>query len=450
VPEESYHLGYPQENIQLLPQQPLEESQHEHEQDFLQPHVYLMPSVSSSSRDVMPHVGGGYVDNGDELTGRPVLRVIRPGFEDEDEPDERMLLDPLENLDPSEKAPIGQSIFDSYDVENEVRFIGKHTELPQPRLERYIKENILKFTSEFAAKVPAQRLPGTISRDGRFDIAGFDMTEMTAETAEMIEAGSREKAEYVGMTRATRLLQQGIRQAKKPETVRVAWSSPSKKDTNYSILFYFEVGAYDEAMQGYPVIEKILRYDEKYGDLRKSRRVYTELQSLANQPWSGHRLKTDVDFLHEPILLYGDERTDRHVMENICGIDMGDVDFTQEFEARVMSKLGPLIHGYTSLALSMADGRIPMTSVHLKKLEDSLGRIYYWSKEIAKLMKSEQLEPTNLAASMHIDVYDDKADEQYRAARDRGELVTEDGTSCPTVKNQSIYRMAEKQTKLCE
>lgn len=341
-----------------------------------------------------------------------------------------------------------ESIYSTYDVENEVDFLRRHSELPEARKAWYIEENLLKFASEFAAEVPVQRLPGVITHDGRFDIAGVDMVDMTAETSALAEAGPRERAEHSGLIRVVGLLQQGMSQSQSPESIRVAWSSPCKgADTNYSILFYFQVGSYDEGLGGHPVTQRILRYDEKYGNFARSKKIYSGVQSLANQPWTSHQFSTAEDFLNEPILFEGNEAIDNYVIEELCGIDPNALRFTQEFEQRVSQDLQPLIHGYVSLALSMAQGRLEVTPRRLQELEDGLGRIFYWSKQIADYMKSDRysVAPTG----MIVDVFDVKADDRYRAARDRGELTTDSGTSCPSVKSGSIYSMAEQQKKLC-
>lgn len=341
-----------------------------------------------------------------------------------------------------------ESIYSTYDVENEVDFLRRHSELPEARKAWYINENILKFVSEFAAEVSVQRLPGVITRDGRFDIAGVDMVDMTAETSALEGAGSRERAEYTGLTRVVKLLQQGVDQSESPESVRAAWASPCKgPDTNYSILFYFQVGSYDESLGGHPVVQRILRYDEKHGNFARTKKIYSGVQSLANQPWSSHQFSSAADFLNEPILLEGDEDIDRYIIEDLCGIDPYAFEFTQAFERRVSQDLEPLIHGYVSLALSMAQGRLEVTPDRLQELEDGLGKVFYWSKQIADYMKSDRYVVAE--TDMIVDVFDEKADEQYRTARDRGELTIDGGTSCPVVKSTSIYSMAEQQKKLC-
>ena len=294
--------------------------------------------------------------------------------------------------------------------------------------------------------MPYQKVPGVITRQGIFEVAGFDMTHMTEETAALAAAGPREAAEYRGMCRVTKLLQEGVRQAHDPTTVRVVQFSPAKDlKTNYGLCIYYEVGAYDNQLQGHRVTEKILRYDEDYGDTRASRKLYAHVQHKAQQPINAFHLHSGADFLLNPILMYSNARLDREIMQDVFHVDTSDIDFTEEFEKRALRELQPLFHGYISLALGIVSGQIQASEAQVKELEGTLSRIFYWSKEIGKRMKERGLIGEN---EKYVDIYAYDAYMHYRQARDRGELVLHNGTNCPTVK-RSIYSIAEKQTILC-
>ena len=345
-----------------------------------------------------------------------------------------------------EPQRVPESIFTTYDITNEVDFLARHRHLPLGRRKHYVEQNLLKFAGEFAAEVSYQNIPGVLTLDGKLEIAGFDVGAMAAETAELNAAGHRERAEFQGIQKVAQLMQKGMRKGAEPENIRVMWISPPKSpETNYGLGFYFQVGCYDEQLQGYQVTEKILRYDEKFGNLQQSKRVYTELQSKAGQPWSAHHLNSSADFLLEPILFYGDAALDREIMEDVFNIESDDIHFTREFERRVLGELQPLIHGYVALALEIADGKTQPTKGQTKELEETLERIFYWSKEIDKRMQERGQIPYN---EKYVDIYDSRAETQFRQAHASGEIMLMSGTNCAIVKG-SIYTFAESQTTLC-
>lgn len=348
-------------------------------------------------------------------------------------------------------ASRGEDVFNSYGVENEIDFLRRNSHKSPDELRYYLERNHVTFGTEFGAKLPYDEVPGLLD-DNRLEVAGFDMLESTRTAArlseEMAGAETRETHEAEAYARVHDALKSAIQQAEAMgqdvRSVRVVSVSPPKSEhTNYAFAFVFKVTG-KLADGTYTFDEEILRYDETFGRLANSRRVYRDMQQAIGQPVYETSLRSDRDFLESPLVYLSNSFADAAIRERIFAISDEDIHFTKEYQTRVTEELQPLINGYTALMLGMArgslDGADPKVLEQLDELQDTIGQIYHWSKEIYEKMDERRQHSLEQSEVPYVDVRDRRTYMEYRRARDIGRaLMIEGGSNCPVVQGKSIF-----------
>ena len=323
------------------------------------------------------------------------------------------------------------SIFTSYDIANEIDFLRDVRHLPLERRRDYLESNIKGFVSEFAGKVPHKTISGILTVDGNLEIAGFDMGEMMRDTAELAGPRSREWHERQGMKEVYKRLMDGYLDGAN----RVAWVSPSKsRKAKYGMVMYFELGDYDEALGGLKITERIIRYDEQYGNFAQSRRIYASLNGLAKYEsrLTMSTLKTDRDFLLNPVAFAGNAEIDDEILQSTFGYSREDVEYVHHFEETVQRELRPLINTYTSVALALSEGQYDDPELGYRYLEDVLGAIFNGARIIHEQLLDQQ---THVGYDLDFVQFGfapegDDYRHQIMALRDARPLVLEDGSNC--------------------
>jgi len=230
-----------------------------------------------------------------------------------------------------EKRP--DSIFRYYSLENEVEFLKKAEDLPLPKREYYVQENVKRFLGEFVGKIPYTTIPYEIDEAG-FSYAGLHVMDSYRKAARL--GGEREKAETAGFEQIEE------RFKKTSEDTSAFWISPPKI-ADYGFIFVLEK---DKAGL---VKEYILRYPEKRGQLEKSMSFFSQISP--NEP-----LPTNTDeFLLRPIPGKSeDKRENLEAVMRLMGINEQKIQASRRFENLVESNLGIWIKKYSEIMCSLA------------------------------------------------------------------------------------------------
>lgn len=253
-----------------------------------------------------------------------------------------------------------ESIFESYAVENDPKMLQRmikkahETGANAKQIEEmiyaydnvYLRANLLSYFEEFVAKIPEKSIHGVIKNDGTFEIMGMDMREMYVKTAEMAGQDSREWHEMEGLDKVYEALKTNN---------RAVWFSSSKL-ADYGFMMVFMKGEYDEKLGGYPIEERLLRYDEKLGEVGPTREMYKSVvDKFGLQAPNSDNFNDYKGFLQSPLTYNHDGIEDINFLLKIAKLDETSAQRSQEFEKDIFPQLKPLVDRYRQVVMKMVD-----------------------------------------------------------------------------------------------
>lgn len=263
-----------------------------------------------------------------------------------------------------DKAEKQQSIFDHYSIENEMNFLRNVQHLSLAERQFYVRENILSFLGEYVGELPYKKI-NYLLKDGQPYFAGFPVLENYKKAAQMAGMGSREWSENEGFERAIHLLQL-------PNINCASLISPPK-NADYGFVFHFVKEANS------PIIsEYILRYNEKIGDLTKSKQIARSL--------SFKNIGQFEDFLATPLTAFTNHRNgDLNRLLEILGISEEGIEDSSLFENTVKNdrQISFWLEDYLAKIL----GESPASASDLELI---IGAIYNRAKELKDRLVSEK------------------------------------------------------------
>lgn len=317
--------------------------------------------------------------------------------------------EPQERLDPT----LEKSIFEYYNIPNEVSFLKNYPEFPQEQKEYYLQENVKTFLAEFAGKVPFKTITYVLRDDGLYygDIKAVDNYK---KTAHMPEATSRERTEGSGFEQVNNGFVQGKTSA--------CWISPPKI-ADYGFVFYFSKEEYDERLQGHKVKEHIVRYPEKMHQITNSNRIAQELNIATHM--------TAEEFIANPTLTTTqDLDQETHNVLKASAITDRDIKDSQLFDEAVSINLSPLIKQYVNLIVQLST--LPPNSWQATIEETNAKELLINLFTQAKVLKRQIAEPKNFGT---VNFENDPAALMYYAGRETA--TVDEGGSCPSIKRST-------------
>ena len=313
------------------------------------------------------------------------------------------------------------SIFKYYSVKNELDFLNQTKELTPEGQKFLINKNVETYLAEFVGKIPYKTIHYETDGDG-FTFAGIHMTDSYKKAAELSKR-NREYAEGVGF----QLIEDELTNKQKkinPPTVAY-WTSPPK-DWNYGFCFIFKKNSDGR------VIEYILRYPEKKGELTKSNDL---LQVL--DPYM-HELNDADDFLLTPI--FGHENTksnkDLDMIMRSMGIDDRKIEQSHYFEEQIQQSLGSWIDEYSKRVIALSH-KNKSDDDYIRQLEHAeilLLSIYQQAEEIKNLFPYQHSSPVLAQALKNPDNHfsQERFSTQIAVLEREKNLPQSAGGSCPT------------------
>ena len=239
---------------------------------------------------------------------------------------------PVETLNPlqQEHHHETEDIFKYYSIPNEAGFVRKHRHLPPEQRHFYVRENILKFLSEFAGEVPYNKVSFALTPQG-LEFAEMNMGDSYERVAQMAGPGSREDDELISYQKICQELQGGA-------NVIIHISPP--KDWNYSFCFVYLNEGYDEKLGHDKISVFPLKYDEQRNTTAQSQKLLEKIAPELN-------LKTTSEFVRNPIALRIDnprEALDFLLWE--LEINEEDIRRSRIFETRAFEENSSWIEEY--------------------------------------------------------------------------------------------------------
>jgi len=272
------------------------------------------------------------------------------------------------------------SIFKYYSVKNELDFLNQAKELTPEGQEFLIHKNVETYLAEFVGKIPYKTIYYETDERG-FTFAGIHMTDSYKKAAELSKR-NREYAEGFGF----QLIEDELanKEKKTNPAPSAYWISPPK-DWDYGFCFIFKKNSAGR------VIEYILRYPEKRGELIKSNDLLHVLDPHMQEPDGAD------DFLRTPIFGYGNATSNEDldmIMKSI-GIDERKIEQSHYFEEQVQRSLGSWIDEYSKrvIVLSHKDKNDSDYVQQLEHAEILLLSIYQQAEEINNLFPYQHSSP---------------------------------------------------------
>lgn len=319
-----------------------------------------------------------------------------------------------------------ESIFEYYNILNEVDFITRY-DLPAQQKEYYLRENVLRFLSEFAGNVPYSKITYILREDGLY-YGNLRVSENYRATAQAAGATTSEKAEAQGFEQIENSFLRPSKQLGKPATT-ACWISPPKI-ANYGFVFYLAKDArYDEYLRGYRVTEYILRYPERMGEVLKSSQIF----SGVNNQQTAVDKRTNDDFLTNPIVKGPNDNTvEFNNVLSLAGINERSIEKSQLFETLVEKELANWIDKYIAciFAISNSSQNLEKHNEHLTEAKRLMTALFNRAKEIKHIADEPQNyfatpQPANVDQDMIISHYADQQSAEVKG-----------GGSCPVVKKK--------------
>lgn len=307
-----------------------------------------------------------------------------------------------------EVAPVepktGNSIFNYYSVENEIKLMKELSHLPEAERRFYISENVFKFLGEFAGQVPYTKISYLVGQNG-FEYAGLNPSNSYLKVAKMAGFGSREHDEWTGYSKIEKTLQNNPAMA--------VWLSPPKI-TDYSFAFVFQPNGVDPNTGKKIVDEYILRYTEDMGTTEESKRIAQQIGSKQNS-------ETSSDFLRKPDFL---DPSKINIVLSAVGVNQLDIAKSRKFEASVKKTLGRLIYEYADY-INQGD---------VVKAERLLATFFVTAKQIA-----ETIQNTNALDNVRFMPINRDDLQQIHLSMKKEDLLTSGGGSCPVTRSRGGF-----------
>lgn len=328
-----------------------------------------------------------------------------------------------QEIDPSWLARYetrSDSIFRYYSIENEVQFINKVHGIPVEEQVYYLEENVKRFLGEFVGKVPYTTVPYTLKPNG-LHYAGMHMIDSYENTADL--GGERENAELEGFRKIEKVFKEDY-WSEQPTGV---WISPPKI-ADYGFVFVLV------PQKNREVKEYVLRYEEKKGELIKSRSIAEKID-----PYASMDFQRAEDFIRSPFFIRGDNhQTTIQVLCSILGIEKDGIDHAVLFEQETENLLSAWIHAYSSsvLALNLMPDNTPAYFDKLQQTKAILLSIYSYAQRIQDEIKNHQKTPFHSQPSPFTS---DQMNFAFAHIQQHTPNITEGG-SCPAIKqNNALF-----------
>lgn len=272
------------------------------------------------------------------------------------------------------------SIFKYYSVKNELDFLNQTKELTSEGQKFLIHKNVESYLAEFVGKIPYKTIHYETDGDG-FTFAGIHMTD-SYKKAVKLSKRRREWAEGVGF----KMIEDELTNKEKKENPATSayWTSPPK-DWDYGFCFIFKK---DSAGR---VIEYILRYPEKRGELIKSKELLHVLDPYIQEPDNAD------DFLLTPIFGHENVKSnvDLDMIMKWMGIDDRKIEESHYFEEQVQQSLGSWIDEYSKRVIALSH-KSKSDDDYIQQLEHAemlLLSIYQQAEEIKNLFPYQHSSP---------------------------------------------------------
>lgn len=313
------------------------------------------------------------------------------------------------------------SIFKYYSVKNELDFLNQTKELTPEGQKFLIHKNVESYLAEFVGKIPYKTIHYETDGDG-FTFAGMHMTDSYKKAADLSKR-KREWAEGVGFQMIEDELTN--KEKKASPATSAYWTSPPK-DWDYGFCFIFKN---DSAGR---VIEYILRYPEKRGELIKSKRLLHVLDPNIQQPDDAD------DFLLIPIFGHGNTKSNEDldtIMKSI-GIDEHKIEQSHYFEEQVQLSLGSWIDEYSKRVITLSH-KNKSDDDYMQQLENAeilLLSIYQQAEEIKNFFPYQHSSPFLAQAlnNPHNHFSQERFTTQIAVLEREKNLPQSAGGSCPT------------------
>jgi|GEM_PF-3396654 len=282
-----------------------------------------------------------------------------------------------------ERAENGeQSIFESYNPINDAERLRDLEHLPSEQKDYYICENVISYLEEFVGEIPVKKLAGILQNDGNFTMLGVNVTDMYERSAHVAGKGSREDMEKRGLDLIMDQLNQGAN--------RAFWISPPKL-ADYGFVFSFVADPYDEKLQGRPIRELLLRYDEESHSVEQSTRMYHAIQQQVSPdlPVVADPLLDYGDFLAHPIIYHTQDENDASFLFDAVGISANEAERSEVFRKTILPEITPLLHRYSALIQEMSQLDLQNESEQVRHLKEEahlmIGAMFNIARAVRRL-----------------------------------------------------------------
>lgn len=330
-----------------------------------------------------------------------------------------------------------QSIFESYDPINDAERLQKLSHLSPELQKYYVKENLLSYFEEFAAEIRIKKLSGVIKDTGEMEILGTNVTDMYNHSAELAGLGSREDRERNGLNQIISGILAGNN--------RVIWTSPPKL-ADYGFVFTFIAEEHDEKLGGRPFRELLLRYDEPFDSIERSREIYNTIKERTGTPAAdSDSLQTADDFLDNPLVYAHTQYEDLHDLYKLLDITGQDAEKSELFRRKLEPYIEPMMEEYTSLLRQLSQYELSTRSEQITMLEDQckvlIGGMFNTARIVNRTfesdMKSAEDQEVEQELLQHLAQPMESRDRMYDYAQQLAhyeELTITGGTNCPVTR----------------
>ena len=280
-----------------------------------------------------------------------------------------------------------QSIFESYRPINDAERLQDLKHLSPEQKEYYIHENVISYLEEFVGNISVKKLAGILKNDGTLTMLGADVTDMYKHSAQLAGIGSREDKEKQGLDQITAQINQGAN--------RALWISPPKL-ADYGFVFTFVADEYDERLNGRPIREMLLRYDEEFHSVEQSTRIYRAIQEQVapDLPLISTFLNYE-DFLANPIIYQSQSNFDLSFLPKAVGISADDIERSEVFRKNILPKISPFLQRYSALIQEMSQLNLHSDSENIHHLEEEaqlmIGAMFNTARAVERLMNEDHV-----------------------------------------------------------
>jgi len=208
------------------------------------------------------------------------------------------------------------------------------------------------------------------------------------------------------------------------------------------------VDEYDKALNGRPMRELLIRYDEPRNTTYRSKEIFQKMNALIGAQTS--RPTSDIDFLHNPILYNSQKDEDLAYLYDLVGIHEQDIVYSEQFRHKVLPYIRPWLEEYMRVIHKMNMRTLNKGDAVFNDLEEKgkqlIGAMFNTARIINRTLRQEKTDEYRFAQDakqmkvFKYDISDPRTLYLFAGSMAKYQELTISGSSCP------VTQMAEMDT----